>query len=349
MMLYIEKILNIFILNNSLKDYLIFVLLFLFILFILKIFKTIVLKKLKKISQKTKTSLDDAIIDYILTINFPFYFIIALYFSLMTLNLVAGIDKVLNILLVVIVFYEVVKVLEKLVNYFFLEYTKEDQKNKSVMNFSKIFLKIIIWSVGLLMILSNLGVDISALIASLGIGGIAVALAMQNILKDLFSSVSIYIDKPFEVGDYITLGTDSGVVEKIGMKTTRLKTLRGEELVVSNDELTKTRINNFKKLAKRREVLNFGVIYDTPAEKLEKIPAIVEEIIKKQKDVDFDRSHFSALNDSSLDFETVYYINSDDYALYMDLKQNINLELIKRFKKEGIEFAYPSQTIYVNK
>ncbi len=199
------------------------------------------------------------------------------------------------------------------------------------------------------LVLDNLGVNITTLVAGLGVGGIAIALAVQNILSDVFCSVAILVDKPFQVGDFIIVGDMMGTVEKIGIKTTRVRSLSGEQLVFSNADLVNSRIRNYKRMQERRVVFSFGVIYQTPADKLEHIPAMVKEIIESVDQARFDRTHFKQFGDSSLDFECVYYVLSRDYNLYMDIQQKINLELFTRFEKEGIEFAYPTRTLYISK
>ncbi len=197
--------------------------------------------------------------------------------------------------------------------------------------------------------LDNLGVKISAVVAGLGIGGIAVALAAQAFLGDLFSSFAIFFDKPFEVGDFIIVGDKLGVVEYIGIKTTRLRAIGGEQLIFANHDLTNSRIHNFKKMERRRVVFNLGVIYQTSAEQLRKIPLIVKDIITKQPDVAFDRGHFASFGDFSINFEFVYFVEGADYNKYMDIQQTINLSIYEAFENERIEFAYPTQTLFVSK
>jgi small-conductance mechanosensitive channel len=186
-------------------------------------------------------------------------------------------------------------------------------------------------------------------VTSLGIGGIAVALAVQNILGDLFSSLSITLDKPFSIGDFIVVGDYEGTVEDIGLKSTRIKSLSGEEVVFSNSDLLNSRIRNYKKMEERRISFDIGVVYGTPGKKLEKIPAIIEEIIKPQPNVRFERAHFRSLGDYSLDFGVVYHVLVPEYAVYLDIQQGINLELYARFEDEGIEFAYPTTTVVMDK
>ncbi|UFP94367.1 mechanosensitive ion channel family protein [Gloeobacter morelensis] len=208
--------------------------------------------------------------------------------------------------------------------------------------------RLLLWSVLMLVALANLGFDITALVASLGIGGIAVGLAVQNILGDLFASLSIVLDKPFEVGDFIIVGELMGTVEYIGLKTTRVRSISGEQLIFANGDLVKNPIRNFKTLSERRVAFEIGVTYQTPAAKLEQVPTIVREIIESQPEVRFDRVHFKALADSALTFEIVYFVLSANYTLFMDIQQAINLALFKRFEREAIAFAYPTQTLFID-
>ncbi|MBN1825402.1 MAG: mechanosensitive ion channel family protein [Candidatus Eisenbacteria bacterium] len=207
--------------------------------------------------------------------------------------------------------------------------------------------RVILFSITLLLVLDNIpGVQVTTLIASLGIGGIAVALAVQNILSDLFASLSIALDKPFVIGDFIIVGEQMGTVEKTGLKTTRVRSLSGEQLVFSNTDLLSSRIRNFKRMSERRVLFGFGVIYGTPADKLRAIPGMVREIVEARQGVRFDRAHFKAFGESSLDFEIVYYMLTPDYNAYMDTQQAINLALFERFTREGIDFAFPTRTLH---
>lgn len=207
--------------------------------------------------------------------------------------------------------------------------------------------KIVIWSAVLLMVLSNLGVDITALIAGLGIGGIAVALAVQNILGDLFASMTIVLDKPFVIGDFLIMGEHMGVVEHIGLKSTRIRSISGEQIILSNAELLNSRIRNYGRMYERRVLVELGVTYQTPREKLQKIPGILRAAVEKQDKTRFDRAHFKAYGAFSLNFEYVYYVTAADFALYMDAQQAINFEIHEAFEREGIDFAYPTQTLFV--
>ncbi|MEO8382428.1 MAG: mechanosensitive ion channel family protein [Acidobacteriota bacterium] len=204
-----------------------------------------------------------------------------------------------------------------------------------------------VWCIAVLVALDNTGVDITALVTGLGIGGVAIALAMQNILGDLFASLSIVLDKPFVVGDFIRSGDHMGTVEHIGLKTTRVRSLTGEQLVFSNADLLQSRIRNYKRMDERRIAFTIGVTYQTPAALLERIPGLVREIIERAGAVRVDRAHFAAFAASSYDFEFVYYVLSADYNVYMDVQQSINLAIVRAFERERIEFAYPTRTLFV--
>jgi small-conductance mechanosensitive channel len=210
-----------------------------------------------------------------------------------------------------------------------------------------VILNAVIWALVVLLTLDNLGIDITALVAGLGIGGIAVALAVQNIFGDLFASLSITLDRPFVVGDFLIVGDVLGTVETIGVKSTRLRSLSGEQIVMPNSDLLSSRVRNYGRMMERRVVFATGVTYETPIETLERIPRLIREIVEGQADTRFDRSHFAAHGATSLDFETVYYVRSPDYNRYMDIQQSINLRLHREFAKIGIEFAYPTQRVFL--
>ena len=200
--------------------------------------------------------------------------------------------------------------------------------------------RLVLWTVFLLLILSNAGVDISALVAALGITGVAAALAVQTLLRDLLASFSIMLDKPFLVGHYIVVGDYQGTVEKIGLKTTHLRSLSGEQIVFSNQDIVESRVRNYKRMETRRVAFSFMVDYQTPLDMLTEIPAMVREIVERQNAVRFDRAHFKEYSDFGLVFEVVYHVLSADYTLYMDIQQAVNLALYEKFQQEGIAFAY---------
>ena len=252
-------------------------------------------------------------------------------------------------ILIITLTYYIIKAIQIAIDYSSQKYIETTGRKKSISKLMSTIVKIIVWLIAIMLILQNMGIKITSLIAGLGVGGIAIAFALQNVLSDIFASFSIYLDKPFEEGDFIVIGTDSGTVKHIGIKSTRLKTLKGQELVVSNRELTEARINNFKKMEKRRVLFNVGITYHTPIAKMKKIPSFVKEIFKSVKDATLDRVHFSEFGDFSLNYEIVYFVKSKDYKKYMDINQKVNLAIKGKFEKEKIEFAFPTQSIYLEK
>lgn len=349
----IEKILSYELWGNTGQEYFISLGVFLGLILVFGVIKKILLYRARKIAEKTETDLDDFLIDIIKNVKPPFYFVIALYVALLFLDVNALADKIIYTVFLITIAIQVAVTLQKIVDYIVkkkLSSGEEDTKDQeAIMRLISQIIKIVIWLIAALMVLSNLGIDVTSLVAGLGIGGIAVALAIQNILGDVFSSFSIFADKPFRVGDFISVGTESGVVQKVGVKTTRIKTLTGNELVVSNNDLVAARINNFKRMEKRRIAFDLGVVYGTSAEKMKKIPEIVRGIIEKTEDIEFDRCHFKSFGDFSLIFETVYFVQKPDYETYMDRQQEINMAIYEAFEKEGIEFAFPTQTIKLDK
>jgi small-conductance mechanosensitive channel len=219
----------------------------------------------------------------------------------------------------------------------------------TVVNSLGFLVKVVLWAVVVLFALDNVGIRVTALVAGLGVGGIAIALAVQNILGDLFASLSIVLDKPFVVGDFVTVGEFQGHVENVGLKTTRVRSISGEQIIFSNNDLLSSRLRNFGRLRERRIVFTIGVTYQTPREKLQRIPALIRKAIESQEKTRFDRSHFKAYGDFSLNFETAYYVLGAEYPLYMDIQQAVNLQIHEMFENEAIEFAYPTQTVFVEK
>ena len=225
---------------------------------------------------------------------------------------------------------------------------EEDPGTVAAMDVLGFVMRVTVWTIVLLLVLDNLGVNITALVAGLGVGGIAVALAAQNMLSDLFASLSIVLDKPFVVGDFLIIDDMIGSVEQVGLKTTRIRSLSGEQLILSNNDLLSSRIRNYGRMFERRVAFHVGVVYQTPADKLRRIPDMVRAIIEAEDETRFDRAHFQRYGDFALVFEIVYFVTQNDYVRYMDIQQSINLQIFEAFAAEGIEFAYPTQTLFVN-
>jgi small-conductance mechanosensitive channel len=224
----------------------------------------------------------------------------------------------------------------------------EDPGSITTLNAISLITKGVIWTIVLLLVLDNIpGIQVTTLIASLGIGGIAIGLAVQNILGDLFASLSIALDKPFVIGDFIVVGEYRGNVEHVGLKSTRVRSISGEQLIFGNADLLGSRIQNFKRMTRRRAIFNIGVTYQTPADALEAIPTMLKEIVERQENATIDRAHFQTFGDFALIFEVVYYVEAPDYPMFMDIQQAINLQIFRAFEEAGIEFAYPTQTLFV--
>ncbi|WP_162178346.1 mechanosensitive ion channel family protein [Parvularcula oceani] len=210
-----------------------------------------------------------------------------------------------------------------------------------------VFANVVIFAIAIVVILDNLGMDVTGLIAGLGVGGIAIGLAAQSLFEDLFAGLSIILDKPFVRGDFIIFGDKMGSVEKVGLKSTRIRTLSGQQLTVNNSKLLDNEINNYRRMAERRIVTRVGVLYSTPHEKLKTLPGQIRQIVENTEGVRFDRCHLAAFADFSIVFELVFYVLSRDYNEYMDYQQSIFLDIHSLFEREDIEFAFPTQTIHI--
>ncbi len=336
-------------LGNSLYQYTLALGLFLAIFLGLHLLLLVLRNRLRVFARKTKTQADDALLR-ILDKKHPLeYMGIALYIALQTLTLDPLLSKVIFIGFLALMTYIVIDAISALLTSFLQRITADENRQAAapiLLNLTVIG-KALLWLFGIFIVLSNAGIDITSLIAGLGIGGIAVALALQNILSDLFSSFAIHFDKPFLVGDLIVVGDKTGVVEKIGIKTTRIRAVQGEEIVFANKQLTEAQIQNFKKMRERRVVFSIGVTYETPYQLLQEIPALLRSIIERQQTVRFDRAHFARFDSSALTFEVVYYVLSDNYKVYMDIQQQINFAILQAFTERNISLAYPTQTLYL--
>lgn len=310
--------------------------------------------RISKIVRQTNTYWDSILVDAASSTRIFILITISILLGLLTLNMSDELRFILVHVALVIFAYQCGLWLSKAISRwaFYRSHTlrgpddEPDSNNYAILSF---VLRLAVWVVVLLLVLDNLGVNVTTLVASLGIGGVAIALAVQNILGDLFSSLSIALDKPFMVGDFIVVDNLSGTVKNIGLKTTRLTSLTGEELVFSNTDLLKSRIHNYKKMEVRRIVFSLGITFDTPPAKLRLIPGMITDIFQNLSyEVRLDRVHFSKIGTSSLDFEIVYYVNIADYNVYMDVQQTLNLAIMEQFAAEKIEFAFPTQTVHIN-
>lgn len=320
---------------------------------ILILARKILLRHLARLAERTDTQIDDLLFAVLSRTKLFFLFIVSSYIGSKLVVLSPNILKIWNNIFFVVVIIQIAFWCSRGINFVISMTVKkrmaDDAASATTISVLGFISKFLLWSIVLLLMLDNLGVNITSLVAGMGIGGIAVALAVQNVLGDLFASLSIVIDKPFVIGDFIIVDELMGTVEHIGLKTTRLRSLSGEQLIFSNNDLLKSRIRNYKRMMERRIVFGFGVVYQTPPDKLPLINSMVREIIEKQEQLRFDRVHFKEYGDSSLNFEVVYFVKNPDYNLYMDMQQVINMEMFRRFRQEGIEFAYPTRTLFIQR
>ncbi len=338
--------------GNTIQDLLIAAGIILLGFLLIRILKGTLLRAIGAWAQRSTTHFDDMVLRSIDRFGIPALYFLVIYIGLRTLAFPARGEAVLRIAVTVVITYFIIRLISSIIHLVLRSYVGRQEKGEEkVKQLGGIMLiiNIVIWITGLLFLFDNMGYDITAVIAGLGIGGIAVALAAQNILGDLFNYFVIFFDRPFEIGDFIVVDQKSGTVEHIGIKTTRVRSITGEQLVFSNSDLTEARLHNYKRMQTRRIAFKFGVTYQTPFEKLQQIPSIVRTIIDGRDQVVFDRAHLVALGGSSLDFEVVYIVQTAAYNTYADIHQGINLELIRKFQELGIEFAYPTQTIFMMK
>ena len=313
--------------------------------------RNLTVRRLQHVAHGTATQVDDLAISLLRSSRSWFFLAISLYIGALSLSLSSALENLIRMAVLFSLLLQAALWANQLIDYGLQYYARrtleaetDHQHTIAILGLAS---RIVLWSIIMLLALDNLGVEISGLLTGLGIGGIAIALAVQNILSDLLSYVSIMLDRPFKIGDFIVVDELMGTVERIGLKTTRVRSISGELIIFANHDLLGHRLRNFQDREERRVLFTIGVTYNTPAAKLASIPEIVGEVVNAQEQVRFDRAHFSAFGDFSLGFETVYYVTSADYGVYMDVQQSVNLELVRRFEKAGIEFAFPTQTLHV--
>jgi small-conductance mechanosensitive channel len=338
-------------LGNTWQDWIIATALVVIVFVLVRTVIGVILKRLKVIASKTETDIDDLVAELLHKTKFLFVALLALYAGSLYLTLSAEVSDFLSTVLVLGFLAQGAFWANGFVNYVLNSWAKKkfeaDPTISTALGSIGFLVRFGVGATFAMLALANLDIDIGPLIASLGIGGVALALALQGVLGDLFASLSIIFDKPFAVGDSIQVGDLSGTVEHVGLKSTRVKAVTGEQLVFSNSDLLGSRIRNYQRRQERRCAFTLGVTYDTPSEKLERIPELIREIVESRANTRFDRCFFMVFGDSALNFESVYYILVPDFKTYGETHHAINLEIFRRFAEEGIEFAYPTQKIYV--
>jgi small-conductance mechanosensitive channel len=339
-------------LNNSVQDYAIAAGIILGGILLLRLFRKTLLNRLKAWASKTETKFDDYVVHGVERFGLPILNFAILYWGIHYLTLSPNVSKIVSTVTTVIVVYFVIRIIlsiiRKLLEAYVLKQENGETKLKQITGIM-VVINVAVWALGLVFLFDNLGYNVTAIITGLGIGGIAIALAAQNILGDLFNYFVIFFDRPFEVGDFIVVDDKRGTVEYIGIKTTRIKSISGEQIIISNSNLTSSRLHNFRRMEQRRAIFTIGVVYGTALEKLKKIPDMITQIIVQEPLTTPDRVHFAVYGEFSLNFEVVFFVQSSDYKQYMDIVQDVNFKIYEAFEKEGIEFAYPTQTIHLKK
>jgi len=334
----------------SIQDWLIAVALAAGVSTFLIVARSLVMKRARAWSERSPSRIDDFFVSLLASVKSLFFAAIGLWIAAEYVPLSAHVQRGVRTALTLLTLVQVGLSLQAAVRALSCDWagSTDAGETKMAASASAFLASLAIWAVLIVSGLSVLGFEISALLAGLGVGGVAAALAVQNILGDVFASLSIYFDRPFHIGDFIITGDEMGTVERIGLRTTRVRSLGGEEIVFANGDLTKSRIRNYKRMAERRVVFGFGVEYGTSLEYLKAIPALVRATVEARPSLRYDRAHFKEYGDFALNFEVVYYVLSPDYNTYMDHQQAINLELFREFGERGIEFAFPTQKVLLS-
>ncbi len=337
--------------DNAAQDWLIAAIVVVVMIVLLRTVMGIGLRRLRAIAKKTETDVDDLATELLEKTKFLFVALVALYVGARSLNLPPEVDDLLSTILVLGFLIQGASWANGFVNFMLESWARQkfeaDPTISTALGSVGFLIRFAVWATFIMLALDNLGIDVGPLVASLGIGGLALALALQGVLGDLFASLTIIFDKPFAVGDYIQVGDLAGTVQHVGLKSTRIRAATGEQLVFANADLLGSRIRNFQSRQERRCAFTLGVTYDTSSEKLGRIPDLIRKIIESRENTRFDRSFFLAFGDSALNFETVYYMLVPDFQTYGETHHAINLEIFRTFAEEGIEFAYPTQTVYL--
>ena len=316
---------------------------------VLVVARRLAVARLAKLSARTRTRYDDVLIAVLAAVHTLTFAVIAVATGARALDLAPDVALWLGRIVIVVLALQVGASITRAVKLALVEPAGADiaPERRTLGAAAGFVTRLVVWSVLTLLVLSNLGVEVTTLIAGLGVGGIAAALAVQNVLGDVFAAFSMYADRPFDIGDFVVVDTYQGTVERISWRSTQLRSLGGELVVLANSDLARARVRNYKRMAERRVVVQFGVEYGTPADTLETIPQLLRETIESIDGLRFDRAHFSKYGSSSLDFETVFYVLDRDYNAFMDRQQKLLLTLYRRFEEQDIAFALPTRTVVV--
>ncbi len=342
---------NITFLDNNLKQWIYAIALFLALYIVLLIVKRILIRRYSNLAAQEPSDIQIMLADSINKTHWLFLLIICLYIGSLLLKLPQEVNQLIRSVTIVVILVQIGfwggTIIDYLVSRRIVPQTGDFDTDRTTVRVLRLASKVILWTIIILLVLENAtGIELNSLIASLGLAGLAAALAVQNVLGDFFAAFSIALDRPFAIGDFVVVGDLRGTVEDIGLKSTRVRSVTGEQLIFSNSDLLSSRIRNYKTLERRMILFTLSVIYQTPPDKLARIPEMIKTIIETYEFTSFDRAHFKQYADSSLDFEVVYFMDTPDFYTYMDTQQAINLAIYEHFEAEGIEFAYPTQTVY---
>lgn len=335
--------------GNSLQRWLLALTVALAVWLILRLIRDFLRRRVQRAEERTSLAWPPLVASLLTRTRWWFLLLAALYCGSRALALPDNVVGIVRSAALIALLLQAALWGNELLNFTVLHVTRQrlssDAASATMIAFLGFLGKLALWVLVVLVALDNVGVNVTALVAGLGIGGIAVALAAQNVLGDLFASLAIVLDRPFVLGDSIAISSFQGTVESIGVKTTRLRSLSGEELIFSNSDLLKGPIRNYKRMTERRVQFNLGVAYETPPDKVASVSGLLRQIVESQSPVRFDRAHFKALGDSALLFEVVYFVLTPDYNQFMDMQQAMNLAILRRFAELEIEIAYPTQTV----
>jgi small-conductance mechanosensitive channel len=338
--------------DNTVREYLIALAVILGGIILVLAFKKMIVQRLQNWASKTPGEWDDFIVESFSRFVVPILIWTIVYWGVHLLELSDRAEHIIQIATSIILTYYFLRLVSSVVMTLLKSGVRKREHGEAKikqLGGLMILINVIIWFLGLVFLLSNWGIEVTPIIAGLGIGGIAVALAAQNILGDLFSYFVIFFDRPFEAGDFIIVDDKMGTVEYVGIKTTHIRALAGEQIIIGNSNLTNSRIHNYKRMLQRRVVFTIDVEYGTPADLLRKIPEMLKAIVLDQKLITFDRAHFATYKDWSLRFEVVYFILSADFNSFMDIQQNINFAIYEQFENNDIKFAFPTQSLFIKR
>lgn len=306
--------------------------------------------RFKKVAEKSKSSLDYVVVKILDGLGSVFFIALAIYLSTRVLDISEDLDKYIRTGTIIVLTFYAIKSVQRFISFLIKKnFERQEKYDESMAQITSTITSAVLWMLGISIVLQNFGYNVTALLGGLGVMGLAFGFAIKDLLADFLSYFSIYFDKPFRVGDFVMVGEDKGTVKKIGVKSTRIKTLKGDMLIIPNQEITSSRINNFRNVKKRGVGFELHITYETSNAKLEKIPKLLETIIEKTENAEFKRVHFRDFGDSALIYNGLYSIKADDYKGYMDVREKVNLAIKKELEKAKIDFAYPTQSVYVKK